>query len=189
MENLIGVGEKLKKKRQQKGMTLKDLSQEVNLSIGYLSQLERGISSIPVNRLSNIATALGVELSYFVDSVNKKEAPISKSYERELLYIENNLSYEYRITNNIYNKVMMPKLVELQPGFVTEESHYHEGEEFIYVLEGILNLEIDEHEYVLYPGDTAHIDSSMKHVWKNKTCKTTKILNVNTPNPFFRENK
>ena len=64
------------------------------------------------------------------------------------------------------------------------ELYSHEGEEFIYVLEGILTLNVDNTQTDLYPGDSAHIKSISPHNWRNNTSKIVKILTVNSPNPF-----
>lgn len=181
------IGKKLKHLRLQRGMTLRDLGTAVNLSAGYLSQLERGMSSIAINHLAKIAKCLGTNIGYFISDGYENECPVMKTYEQELLYVENNLSIEYKITHNIKSKTMMPKLVVMQPGFSTELAHCHEGEEFIYVLEGNMVLGIEGKEYDLYPGDTAHIDSIKEHTWSNRTNKTVKLLAINTPNPFNKE--
>ena len=82
------VGSKLKELRTSKGMTLKELGDASGFSVGYLSQLEQGKSSIAINRLGKIAECLGVNMRYFISEELQNENPVMKSYENEVLYIE-----------------------------------------------------------------------------------------------------
>ena len=59
------------------------------------------------------------------------------------------------------------------------ETFSHDGEEFIYVLEGILTLVLDDETHALYPGDSAYYRSGIKHNWANHTSKTVKFLALN----------
>lgn len=178
------VGKKLKAVRNAKKITLKDLSEKSGLSIGYLSQLERGISSISMNQLNTLAKCLDVDVMYFISDDSKNSIPVMKSFENSVLFIESDLSFQYKITNSFTNKTMLPKIDVIMPGFVTEDIHCHQGEEFLYVLEGILTLDIDGTIYRLYPGDTAHYNALKVHKWRNETNKPVKTLVVSTPNPF-----
>lgn len=187
MESNIGL--KVKKIRKEKGYTLTQLSKETELSTGFLSQFERGLTSIAVDSLKNIANILEIDLSDFFSSTKKNNKKIMKSYEREILEIENNKFIHYLLTNNCKDKTILPKIVEILPFDINEEiSEYsHKGEEFIYVIEGILTLLLNNKEYLLYPGDTAHYDSIEPHNWVNNTNKKVKILTIHTPNEFKEE--
>lgn len=80
---------------------------------------------------------------------------------------------------------MLPRLVELLP-LNKEESllpYSHDGEEFIYVLEGVLTLILDGERQELCPGDSAHYPSSLSHNWGNLTNKCVRFLVVSHPNP------
>ena len=68
MDHNVTIGAKVKAFRTAKKYTLKQLSEESGLSIGFLSQLERGLSSIAIDSLAKLATILGVSLSSFFDS-------------------------------------------------------------------------------------------------------------------------
>ena len=181
------VGEKIKQVRISKGMTLKELGDAVGLSVGYLSQLERGKSSIAINRLSALAEHLGVDVKFFVEEEFQDECPVMKSYENEVLYIESELSVQYKITNKVDDKAILPKIDTLMPGFFTEKLHCHKGEEFLYILEGVLTFSMDGKTYDLYPGDTAHYSALKVHSWKNNTNRPVRVLMVSTPNPFMQE--
>lgn len=180
------VGKKIKELRVNKNLTLKDLSAETNLSIGFLSQLERGLTTVAIDSLSNIAKALEVNLSYFLENKKNNKKIIIRSYEKEVFQVDNNQFIHYHLTNDIENKNLLPRLIEILPTKCEEDinSYQHEGEEFVYVLEGILTLIINGEQQELFPGDSAHYSSSIVHNWANYTTRTVKILTVHTPNMF-----
>lgn len=180
------VGKKIKELRVNKNLTLKDLSAATNLSIGFLSQLERGLTTVAIDSLSNIAKALEVNLSYFLESKKDNKKIIIRSYEREVFQVDNNQFIHYHLTNDVENKNLLPRLIEILPTKSEEDinSYSHEGEEFIYVLEGILTLIINGEQHELFPGDSAHYSSGIVHNWANYTTRTVKILTVHTPNMF-----
>ena len=164
----------------------KDISEATELSIGYLSQLERGLTSIAHDTLKKVAKALGVEMTYFMEQPKTKEKAVLRSYEREILRIEGSSIIEYAMTNMADRGEMLPKLVEILPQKEVEESlpYPHEGEEVVYVLEGILTLQIEDDVCDLYPGDCAHYKSTRTHNWSNQTNKVVKFITINTPNLF-----
>ncbi len=178
------IGNKIKVLRQSKGMTLKDLSEEVGLSIGFFSQLERGLTSVAIDCLSKIANVLGVELTYFFSSTKESENMVIKSYEQEVSQIINSNIIYHNLSHRLSSSNILPKLVQVLPHDGNEEieEYRHEGEEFIYILEGILTLYLNHEKHVLYPGDSVHFDSMLDHNWVNDTSMTTKFLVVNTPN-------
>lgn len=179
----MDIGSKIKELRNQKGMTLKELSEATNLSIGFLSQLERGLTSVAIDVLTKISDILGVEFTYFFDSSIKEESKLLRSYEKKVLSVENGKIVQYYLTNNLKDKDMIPRYIEVLPG--TEEDmvpYGHQGEEFIYVLEGVLTIYIENKEYNMYPGDSVHINSTEPHNWANYSNNTVRLLMVNTPN-------
>lgn len=180
------IGGKVKQLRTQKKMTLKDLSEKTELSVGFLSQLERGLTSIATDTLGKIAEIFEVDISYFFAKPRLAKTPIVRSYEKELFNICTLGCIQYNLSNDLKEKSMFPRLVEILPNNTQEEiqSYMHEGEEFVYVLEGILTVFLNDEQFELYPGDSIHYNSYTDHNWANYTNKMVKILVVATPNPF-----
>ncbi|MBU3192796.1 helix-turn-helix domain-containing protein [Clostridium algidicarnis] len=180
------VGKKIKELRTKNNLTLKDLSAKSGMSIGFLSQLERGLTTIAIDTLSNLGEALGVDLYYFLSSPKQNKKPILRSYEKEVFQINSNQFIYYNLTNHTEDKVLLPRYIEILPTNSNEDvtAYNHEGEEFIYIIEGILTLVIEDEQFELFPGDSAHYSSTTFHNWANCTSKTVKLIAVHTPNLF-----
>lgn len=184
------IGKTMKELRVKKKLTLQDISEQTKLSTGFLSKVERGISSITVESLAIIANCLDAPISVFLEDQsiikNKSKDIITKSYERQLGYSEDFKRINFFLTNDVTDKDFLPKYIELLPGFNDEVmSSYHEGQEFIFVIEGEFTLKVNKEEKTLYPGDSAFFDSSLTHIWQNKTSKTVKMLCINSPNIYL----
>lgn len=176
------IGKNIKKLRKSNNMTLQELSEKTNLSIGFLSQFERGLTSIALDSLEDIAKALEVDISHFIVKPKLKESCILKSFEQEVDKIISNKFIKYNLSNVSDDKKILPKKVDILPIENKEDikEHSHKGEEFIYVLEGTLTLLLDSKKFQLYPGDSAHYSSRKLHNLGNYTNKMVKILVITT---------
>ena len=188
MNHNLTIGSKLKALRTSKKYTLKQLSEESGLSIGFLSQIERGMSSIAIDSLSKIADILGVSLSrFFEDSAPSAPDPVMRSFDLPCTQISSQIM-QYLLSNDVGSYDILPRLIQLLPVPNPSKEDMvmmnHSGEEFIYILEGIVNVYINDREYTLYPGDSIQIHSNESHNWLNFTNKTAKLLSINAPNPF-----
>ncbi len=178
------VGKKIKRLRTRNKITLKELSSKSNLSVGFLSQLERGLTSIAIDTLENIADIFNVEMSYFFDRSKDRDTYVMRSHEKRISPISEEGSTQYYLSKVLKNKNLIPRYIILKPGEKNNDvlEYEHEGEEFIYILEGILTLTIDGSKVDLYPEDSAHYLASISHNWINNTNRLVKILVINTPN-------
>ncbi len=156
------IGKKIKELRTHKNLTLKDLSELTTLSTGFLSQLERGLTSIATDSLQKIAQAFDVDLAYFFVSPGRSRSSILRSYEKEVFQVVNSRFIHYHLTNNSADRTLLPRLIELLPINSDEDiSQYaHGGEEFIYVLEGTLTLFLDNEQAELFPAEDVPEDWS-----------------------------
>lgn len=180
------IGDKIKDLRLSKKMTLKELSEMTELSIGFLSQVERGLTALAITSLEKIARALDVDLSYFFPLKKRSNDVIMRSFEREVARVDSAHFIHYHLSNDLENRDILPRVIEILPKSEDEllSPYQHEGEEFIYVLEGIFTLYLNNERYELYPGDCAHFESSTVHNWANYTSKMVKVLCINVPNGF-----
>ncbi|NLD17032.1 MAG: cupin domain-containing protein [Tissierellia bacterium] len=192
MENNMdnSVGSKLKNLRTINKYTLKELSEKTGLSVGLLSQVERGISSIAIDSLANVVNVYGMELAEFFEKREEEidSDPVIRSFDLRADQISPYI-IQFVLSNRVKEFDMLPRMFQLQPlsSFTKSdvELYNHLGEEFVFVLEGIVTVIVDKNQYVLYPGDSIQIHSEVDHNWVNHTNKVAKILTVNLPNPFI----
>jgi len=174
------IGAKMKACRQEKGLTLKQLSDMVDLSVGFLSQAERGLATISLNSLYRLATALEVDVSFFFNAPSnaEKDQFVVRGYERNCLRVTPDFVY-YALCPDPKHSEIFPEIYELLPGLGAEgETYQNQQEEYLYVIEGVLTAWLDDCEYQLYPGDTMWIPSNHKHKWQNNTPHIVKLLSV-----------
>ncbi len=180
-ENL-SLGDKIRRLRQRKGLTLQAFSEKTGLSVAFLSQVERGKANLSVANLRKIADALGVNTLYFFESTASSRRLIKAGERKSLPTDFKGVRMELLAEGKT---AMEPHLFYIEPGAGSEEAYSHQGEEFIFVLEGKLEIWIDEIEhYILEPGDTLYFSSSSRHRWRNPTNNMTVVLWVNTPPTF-----
>lgn len=176
------LGQKIRKRRRAIDMTLQQVSERVGLSIGFLSQIERGMSAPSLASLCNIAEALGASVDAFVPHPPQQSA-VSRQGERQ--------SFSLGDINRIYELLgrefpgakLHPSLVRRPPGHVSEIMH-NEGEDFVYVLEGSMLLEVDGERHILNRGDSMHFQSHLPHRSATLGTEPTLELWVRTQ-PFF----
>jgi len=182
------IGAHIRSLRLAKKLTLKQLSDESGLSVGFLSQLERGMSSIAIDTLSSLARVLGTDLSSFFNVVHgPSPEPVTHGFDLKATPVSPQI-IQYVLSNDPAGYALLPRLFLLMPQEEMEEEqiemYAHEGEEFSYVLEGIITVYLDGARHTLYPGDSIQIRSNLPHNWVNLTNKTAKLLSVNIPNPL-----
>lgn len=177
------IGEKINKLRTSKGLTLKELSKKTNLSISFLSQAEHGLTSVAIMSLKKIAAGLDTSLTWFFEPPKNNKNIIVRSYQQEVFRISNSKFIYFNLGSEIHNKHFDPMIVNILPSKENEEiiPYSHQGEEFIYVLEGICTIFINDLTYELYPGDSANFESTTPHNWGNLTNRIVKLLAVNSP--------
>lgn len=202
-ERMRVIGSAIRSKRQELGLSLRELSRLSGLSIGFLSLVERGRSSLALTSLSNIAKALGIELSSFfppvgVGLVPSKEEPLeiglaptpSKEGLSPYVHRANDRSQLALISSQRTYTMLSPRgpglilepiFVTIQPGDLLEEPYGHEGEEFAYVLSGELVFIVENVEYRLGPGDSIHLRSHLSHAMRNDTDRPVEAIWVLTP--------
>ncbi len=185
------IGARIKELRNEKKMTLKQLSDQSGLSAGFLSQLERGLSTIAIDSLATLAKILGVNLSsFFQENEDNTADPVVHSFDQHFSQVNPQI-IQYILSHHPSQSHILPRIFTLLPMANAHLDHLevyrHEGEEFIYVLEGIVTVMLNDNQYTLYPGDSIMVDSTVPHNWINYTNQVARILTINYPNPFNSE--
>lgn len=168
-------GSELRKVRKSKKMTLQELSDRSDLSISFLSQIERGLRTLTFTSLNKIADALEVDVNFFFGTSNSnvKKQVIQEGISSEVFSYTN-------LAGKISHPDFIPAVIELKSNESQQVPYQHAGQEFVYVLTGQLKVELDGRKETLYENESIHIDSSIAHHWYNDTDKVTKILLVSS---------
>ena len=183
-EEPIGVGERIKKLRELKKLSLGDVAQRSGISEQILESIEADATAPPLGTLTKLARALEMKMGYLLTAGEPKPFVITRKDERKPVSrhaAEQQSKYGYSylsLSPGMRDRNMEPFLVTLSPTLEEVPGSVHEGEEFIYVLEGEMEVVIGEHREVLYPGDTIYYHSSIPHVVKCHQGKPSKILAV-----------
>lgn len=175
------IGHKLKEMRVQKNLTLEELANRCELSKGFLSQLERDLTSPGIDTLDDILEALGSNLSDFF----KEDKNYKKVFTKEDYYInEQDGATTHWIVPNAQKNAMEPILLTLEEGKSSQILDPYNGEEFGYVLEGVITLYEGGETYRLKKGETFYIQANHKHYLVNEYKENAVILWVSTPPNF-----
>lgn len=178
------VGREIRHLRKARGATLTDLSKKAGLSQGYLSQIERGISSPSVKALHSISRALGVTISWFFSPSATTDTELRDFVVRA----DNRRSLKF--SSGIVDELLSPNLgrkIELlrcvfPPGAESgTEPYTHRGEEAGIVMSGTLNLWLGKKQIVLKEGDSFAFSSDTPHRYNNPTEQETIVIWAITP--------
>ncbi|MGI8745872.1 MAG: cupin domain-containing protein [Bryobacteraceae bacterium] len=178
--NRDSVGSRLRKLRLQRGEALATVAQALNLSIGFLSNLERSQSSASVGITHKLAQYYGVNLLEFF-SPAASVGPLVRASERKVLEGGEGVRMELLAWGGI---MMEPHLFRIAPGAGSVESYSHEGEEFLFVTRGRLVIYLKDQEFQLRSGDSFYFESKAPHRWLNPGKTEAVILWINTPPTF-----
>lgn len=171
---------KIRLLRTKKGLTLKELSEKTSLSIGFLSQVERGSSSLAITSLKKIADALDVDMTYFFQEEIESRIVMKKEDQQSFQLIGSDVTYS-KLSGNFQGRMLEAVKATLQPSQKDEISFSHPGEEFYYILKGAILFHINEEEYFVREGDSIHFSSNRKHFWENPLPEESTLLCVYTP--------
>jgi transcriptional regulator with XRE-family HTH domain len=181
----IRVGEKIKALREQKGLSLKDVADLTGFSTALLSQMENHLVSPSLGTIIKLARSFGVKVGDFLGETQGEPFTIVRKDERKNVSrfaSKEGVKYGYSYESLGFEKKdrhMEPFIVTLEPATVkTSKTSVHEGEEFIFVLEGEMEVILGNHTDVLYPGDSIYYDSTIPHRVQCHQDKGTKILAV-----------
>lgn len=176
------IGEKIRNLRNQNGLTQEELADRTELTKGFISQLERGLTAPSVSTLLDIVECLGTNLSDFFHEENDLQIVYHKEdyFEKE---DENHNSINWLIAT-AQSRSLEPILVQIQPGQSMPEDKPHEGEEFGYVLEGAVYLNYGEEIYTVEKGDSFLFPANKKHKISSACKKVSSILWISSPPSF-----
>ena len=176
------IGAKIRNLRNQNGLTQEELADRTELTKGFISQMERGLTAPSVSTLMDIVGCLGTNLSDFFHEENELQIVYPKEdyFEKEDEH-KNSITW---LIATAQSRSMEPILVQLQPGQSMPEDKPHEGEEFGYVLDGEIRLHYGEDVYTVRKGDSFIFPANRKHKISSACKKVSSILWISSPPSF-----
>lgn len=172
------IGERIRKLREEKGLSLEELSRLTGFEIAFLSSLEKNEAQPQLGTVIKLSKALDSAFGRLVSSVGDKLYSITRKDERRTVSRSTSQTgkeqvYIYKsLAPDVKGRHMEALMVQLEE-VPEKDVSVHEGEEFIFVLDGVVLLEIGEDSFELEPGDTAYYLSTTPHHIAAKSGKAT----------------
>lgn len=179
----MDIGSKIKQLRLENGLTQQELANRLELTKGYISQIERNISSPSLETFFSILEVLGTDPTAFFSTLKDEQVV----HTEEDFYWQEDEELKHLIKWIVPNALkfeMEPIIIELEPGGKSKIDNPHEGEEFGYCLEGEITLVLNKTKHIVKKGQTFYYRANREHYLVNNTNKTAKILWISTP-PMF----
>ena len=168
------IGQKIKKVRTTKKVTLDRMANDTGFSIDYIKKIEAGKTIPPVGALLQIARALEVDSSVLLKEQESKISDRIRAYTKRT----DNYAYE-TLTPGAENKHLKAFRVVIPAGQDHKGVGYqHEGEEFNYLLTGRIEVVVGDHVNQLGPGDSLHFNSGIRHMLRNVGDEDAELLVV-----------
>ena len=180
------LGERIRGLRKRRRMTLGALAESADLSVGYISQIERNLASPSVPALVRLAQSLGVTVQWFFSGPESAPAEerdyVVRAGNRLKLHYEQGLTDEL-LTPKLSSQVEMI-LCRIPPGGASTQSYSHDGDEVGFVLEGALEIWIGSRHFLLNKGDCCAFSSREPHRYANPGAVDTVVIWAISPPSF-----
>ncbi len=178
------LGNKIKKLRKKRKMTIKELAEKSDLSIGMISQIERDKIGLSVTSLWKISQALDVSVGSFFSEELMINQFIVKKNERKKLQLANSKAVYELLTPDLYGNIEFLRVV-IEPGECNDTRKIsHKGEEVGIILQGKLLIKWGTKEFIIEEGDSIRLDSTIPHKYINIGDITSVSIWAMTPPSF-----
>jgi transcriptional regulator with XRE-family HTH domain len=175
------LGRRIKMLRVSRGLTLKDLEERGGISATHVSEIERGKASPTVGALGRIARALGLRPATLVEAKIQPEFSIMRAEQRPNRGVQWGKARFEPLTEPIHCAPLGAHLVTLPIDREAALTHMHEGEEWVTVLSGVVELTVDGTPHVLREGDCLHFRAHRMHSYSNLASEPAMLLVAGRP--------
>ncbi|MDP3016382.1 MAG: cupin domain-containing protein [Deltaproteobacteria bacterium] len=176
------IGERIKNLRQLSNLTQEELAERANLTKGFISQIERDLTSISLDSLVPILDALDENISDFFKEASEEKI-IYRIKDRVAIEKEKIENFELLVPGST-NRRLEPILLTLRKGEATPKEKPHEGEEFGFILRGRINLRFGREVLKLKKGECFYLSAEKEHWLHNSGSKEAVILWISSPPSF-----
>ena len=179
----MNIGQKVRELRIAKNLTQEELADRSELSKGFISQLERDLTSPSIATLVDILQCLGTNLNEFFSDDEEEQVIFGDEdyFEKKDTDLKNTIEW---IIPNAQRNMMEPIRLTLKPGGLTYRDLPHEGEEFGYVLKGSIKIHIGHKSYTAKKGESFYFTPHSEHYIEAFGTSGAVILWVSPPPNF-----
>jgi len=162
----LDLGQKIKYFRKENKMTIKELSTKTNLSVGFISNIERGQNSPSISNLQQICEALEVNLMEVLQDVNE-QSPITRKNERKSIFESKKGDINIETLTNANHALNGISITIAEDNQHSDFSWGHNYDEVGVIIEGTLEIELNNKLYTLHEGDSIYIEKFQPHKYRN----------------------
>lgn len=178
----VKIGDRIRDARKARRLTLQRVADATGLSIGFLSQVERDITTPSLSSLVTIARALDVSINAFLQAVEIPNG-VTRHEDRAVYSLHPSWIVYERLSSEAQGQSLSAVKMRIPPHYLSETST-HEGEEVVYILSGTLRYVIEGAVYELNAGDSLHFSPQRPHKVHNPTDQPVDAILVGTQ-PLF----
>lgn len=176
----MSLGQKIGRLRQERGLTLQEVSDGSGLTPSFLSRLERDKVNISVANLRKLALFFSVQMTYFFEGEDNQQAgQVVRPTERVRLSLDDAPVQVYSLLPP--NNELEARLMEAQPGN-GQQGFSGNGSQMVFLIRGNLHYQLGDEEYALEVGDTLFYRADVAHNWVNTGNDVAVLLTVSTLN-------
>jgi len=182
LASMIKIGERIRNLRELSNLTQEELAERANLTKGFISQIERDLTSISLDSLIQILEAMDENLSDFFRETTEEKI-VYREEDRVAIEKEKIDKFELLIPGST-NRRLEPILLTLRKGQTTPMERPHEGEEFGLVLQGRINLRYGKEVQKLKKGECFYFSAEKEHWLQNPGSREAVVLWISSPPSF-----
>lgn len=182
------IGSRLKMLRKQRGLTLKEISQQANLSSSLFSRIENGLTMPSIQTLQFIADTLKMDIEFFFQQGQGKGYVVSRAGSRRIIPADNGtfgpefggrILYDTEpLAEGMENPFMIPLILKVVKKDEEIKAFAHGGQEFLYLLQGKMLAVLGDEKIILKKGDALYFDGNIPHKGVSLSKNPAKILVV-----------
>jgi transcriptional regulator with XRE-family HTH domain len=177
------LGPLMRQARKHQQLTLQQVAERSDLSVSYLSQIERNLLTPSVGTLKRIALALDIPTGQLIapgsGAARAMVAVLRRNHRKRVAFPQSNSVYELLMPD--FRRRVSALWLTAEPGAQSGPAQSHEGEDIVIVLQGQLSVEVADHWYELKAGDSICFNSELPHRWSNRRKQVAQAIWISSP--------
>ena len=182
---MLPLGDRVRTRRKELRLSQSDLAERTGMTASFISQVERGVTSPSIDSLYKISKALNVPVFHFLLEPDVK-SPVVRHHERtRITWPWSGQELTFQLLTPSTSRKLEAYMTEWEPGEPRSFTGFGDTtEEFVYVLQGQLEIRLGEDAYLLGPGDTVWFEGVMLRGMEPRGDQTVRFISVITPPAF-----